>query len=71
MHTLFIYNYLQKKAEFASPHIGPEQLSGSAGSPDDGVRLVDPCQLFHNLNNLVHCGFTLHAAAVIDLKSSK
>lgn len=35
------------------------------------LSLVDPCQLFHDLNNLVHGGFTLHAAAVIDLKSNR
>lgn len=29
--------------------------------------LVDPCQLLHNLNDLIHGGFTLHATAVIDL----
>lgn len=31
--------------------------------------LVDPCQLLHNLNDLIHGGFTLHATAVIDLGS--
>lgn len=30
--------------------------------------LVDPCQLLDNLNDFVHSGFTLHAAAVIDLE---
>lgn len=29
---------------------------------------MDPRQLLHDLNHLVHCGLTLHAAAVIDLK---
>lgn len=32
------------------------------------VRLVDPRQLLHDLNDLVHGGLALHAAAVVDLE---
>lgn len=69
--SLFIIIYKKNKEKKSLLLPTSAQNSGSAGSLDDGLKLVDPCQLFHNLNNLVHCGFTLHAAAVIDLKSGK
>lgn len=72
MHTLFIYNYLQKKkAEFASATPGQNRDVVRQAVWKTRLSSVDPCQLFHDLNNLVHGGFTLHAAAVIDLKSSR
>lgn len=73
MHALFIYNYLQFcKAQtipllavlLIAPYKDPPITQRGSGWR---LGLVDPRQLFHNLNDLVHCGFTLHAAAVIDL----
>lgn len=77
MHTPFIYNYLQiwkTQAKFTCSLLRPSLLLRTllllSGGPEWRLRLVDPRQLLHNLNDLVHCGFTLHAAAVIDLKLS-
>lgn len=75
MHTLFIYNYLQickTQVKFASSPFFPSfllwpLLSLIGGGSGWWLRLVDPRQLLHNLNDLIHCGFTFHAAAIIDL----
>lgn len=64
MHTLFIYNYLQICKTQTVPF---QRHSSSSGPSSLSAGLVDPRQLLHYLNDLVHCGFTLHAAAVIDL----
>lgn len=68
MHTQFIYNYLHICGTRNRPRCVVPRLQGTFLETQRGVRLVDPRQLLHNLNDLVHCGFTLHAAAVIDLK---
>lgn len=47
----------------------PDGSSPGASSLSACGLLVDPCQLLHNLNDLIHGGFTLHATAVIDLGS--
>lgn len=78
MHTLLIYNYLQickTQVKFASSSFSlllrPLLLLSLSGGLRGGSgwrsRLVDPRQLLHNLNDLIHCGFTFHAAAIIDL----
>lgn len=73
MHTLFIYNYLQICKTQTAPFVVALNIIPPQDPPlaqqGTGWRsgLVDPRQLLHNLNDLVHCGLTLHAAAVIDL----
>lgn len=74
MRTLFIYNYLHIckttkpfPSSASSLRLGTVPSLARRGSRCHW-KLVDPCQLLYNLNHLVHCGFTLHAAAVIDLK---
>lgn len=51
-------------------HHSSSGLASHSARVQMAVWLVNPRQLLHDLNDLVHCGFTLHAAAVIDLKSS-
>lgn len=74
MHTLFIYNYLQiwktQAVRFLAvlPIIPPRDPPLAQRGSGWRSRLVDPRQFLYNLNDLIHCGFTLHAAAVIDLK---
>lgn len=70
-HCLFIIIYISAKNQtvpfvsvFTTPRDRPLARRGSRCH----WKLVDPCQLLYYLNHLVHCGFTLHAAAIIDLK---
>lgn len=75
MHSLFIYNYLQICKTQTVPFlvvlpIIPPQDSLTQQGLRWRLRLVDSRQLLHNLNDLIHCGFTLHAAPIIDLKSN-
>lgn len=72
MHTLLrlkiIYNSKQnprRRRGFAPKAPGREpRLSLSACRRP----LVDPRQLLHDLNDFVHGGLALHAAAVVDLE---
>lgn len=35
------------------------------------IQLVDTGELFHNLDQVIHCGFPLHSAAIINLKQKE
>ncbi len=69
-HCLFIIIYKSAKHMTSSLPLPGSGTSTRLLSRGSGWSwgLVDPRQLLHNLNDFVHCGFTLHAAAVIDLK---
>lgn len=60
-HHLFIVIYTSGKP----PH---HSSSFNGPPPERRATLVDPRQLLHDLDHLVHCGLTLHAATIIDLK---
>lgn len=65
-HTVYLklYTILQ------NPGLVVVLPDGSSPEPSSLLAcglLVDPRQLLHNLNDLIHGGFTLHATAVINL----
>lgn len=65
-HTVYLklYTILQNPGLVV---VLPDGSSAEPSSLSACGLLVDPCQLLHNLNDLIHGGFTLHATAVINL----